>query len=149
MQQFKGIWELATAIIRWSALVIGGVCLLVVCMTTGWFPEDMTLGEGVALYFIFVGFVTAYAVYWLGVTSVGLLIMRWPIQFIDRFDKKASSHAMSYAFSSFKLMWAASVWVVGAMAIVYASLMVRLDFASSILFGIIVVAQGFFFAGFC
>lgn len=144
MQKFKEIWELATAVIRWGALIIGGVCLLVVCMTTGWFPEDMTLGEGVALYFIFVGFLLVYAVYWLGITSVGLLIARWPMEFIDRFEKKAPSHAVNYAFSSFKLMWAGAVWVVGCVATVYASLVVRLNFTSGMLFGIIVLCQGAF-----
>jgi hypothetical protein len=97
------------AVIRWGALVIGGVCLLVVCMTTGWFPEDMTIGEGVALYFIFVGFLLAYAVYRLGVTSTGLLVMRWPMELLNRLDKKVPAHAVAYAFSSFKPMWSLPV----------------------------------------
>lgn len=144
MQRFKEGWELATAIIRWAALVIGGICLLFVCVTAGWFPEDMTLGEGVALYFISVGFVIAYAAYWLGVTSVGLLLARWPMEFAFRFGKKAPSHAAGYALSNFKLMWSLPVWGIAAITVTFvATRSLRIGWYGVVMYVCVLGLQGF------
>ena len=74
MSSYKDTWDLATGVIRWGALVIGGVCLLVYSALIGQFPEDLALGEGIALYVLSVGFLLGYALYWVGITSVGLFI---------------------------------------------------------------------------
>lgn len=143
MQRFKEVWELATAIIRWAALVIGGTCLLLICVTTGWFPEDITLGEGVALYFISVGFVIAYAAYWLGVTSVGLLLARWPMEFAFRIRKKTPSHAAGYALSNLRIMWSLPVWGAAAIAVaLVATQPIRIGWYGIVMYACVLSLQG-------
>jgi hypothetical protein len=142
--RFKEAWELITAIIRWAALAIGGICLLIVCTSAGLFPEDMTVGEGVALYFISVGFVLVYAVYWLGVTSVGLLLLRWPMELLTRFDKKVPSHAAGYTFASLNTMWSLPVWIVAGPAVLFViSSSIAWDPSAGVLYVSIIALQGF------
>jgi len=50
MLQAKDIWELAVSVIKWGSLLVGGTCLLVTSAEIGQFPEDMSAGEGLALY---------------------------------------------------------------------------------------------------
>jgi hypothetical protein len=144
MQRFKEIWELVTAVIHRGAFAIGGTCLLVVCVSVGWFPEDMTVGDGVALYFISIGVVLAYAAYWLGITAFGLWLLRWPMELLHRFDKKAPSHAAAYAFASFKSMWSMPVWIVAGIAVIFVvASSIRLSLSDVIQYLSILVLQGF------
>jgi hypothetical protein len=110
----------------------------------GWFPEDMTVGDGVALYFISIGVVLAYAAYWLGVTAAGLWLLRWPMELLHRLDKKVPSHAAGYAFASFKSMWALPVWVVAVIAVVFVvTTSIRFSLSDAVRYASILVLQGF------
>lgn len=91
VQQVKAVWELASSVIKWGSLLIGGVCLLATSAAIGQFPQDINVGEGVALYFLSAGFVLAYAFYWLAVTSIGLCLLRWPMELHPAPDYRSCS----------------------------------------------------------
>lgn len=143
MNGYRDAWELATSIIRWGALVLGGVCLLVNSALIGQFPEDLALGEGVALYFLSVGFLLAYALYWVGVTSIGLLMFRWLMPLLlKRVAKHSRSKTAAVLHTEFSVLWAPAIWMLAIATIVLGAVAVRPTPMVAFQFLLVAVWQG-------
>lgn len=147
MQKFKEFWSLIVAVVSGAAVVVGGLCLFVECNRIGWFPEDMTLGEGVALYGLFVGLTIVCALYWAGITSVGLLIARWPMEWVARYMRNVHPSAPAYVPANFKIMWSFPVWVCAIIALIVGVLLLRSEPIKAVTYAAIALMQGAF-AGF-
>ena len=139
---FKEIWTLVTALVAGGAIATGSLCLLYECAVTGSYPEDLTLGQGMAFTFLFIGLTFVCAAYWAGVTSVGFVLMRWPMEALKFFRDKAPPHAVAYVPADLRVMWSFPIWVVAAIAII-ASTTFEWDSPRLVIYGCIVVTQGF------
>lgn len=143
MLQLKDIWELASSVIKWGSLLIGGVCLLATSAAIGQFPEDINLGEGIALYFLSAGFVLAYALYWLAVTSIGLCLLRWPMELLRLAHRHIPRHAPAYLPTSFKAMWVFPTWLIALLSALFSLTLFRFKLVDVLTYGSIIVLQGF------
>lgn len=143
MIRFKEIWMLITAVVAGGAIAIGSLCLLYECAVTGSYPEDLTLGQGVAFTFLFIGLTLTCAAYWAGVTSMGLILMRWPMEALKFYRDKAPPHAVAYVPADLRAMWSFLIWVVAAIAIIVSVVAFKWDWRRLVIYGCIVVTQGF------
>lgn len=143
MLEIKAIWELVSSILRWGSLLVGGTCLLVTSAAIGQFPEGITAGESVAFCFLAVGFVFAYAFYWLAVTSIGLCVLRWPMELLRLLHHRIPVHAPAYLPTSYKEMWAFPIWLTALLSAAVSLSLFRLELTSALAQGSIVVLQGF------
>lgn len=141
MQRFKELWNLGTTVVAGSTVVIGCLCIFWESSITGTFPEDMTFAQGLALAFLFIGFTMTCGLYWIGVTSVGLVLVRWPMEAM-KLVRKLPPHAVAYVSPDFQPMWAFPVWVVASIAVIVATLSFKIDGKWLLIYGCIVVVQG-------
>lgn len=120
--KLKEFIELTSAIVRWSALLIGGLCLLVYTHEIGQFPEGMNLGEGLAFYLVCIGFGIAYSIYWLGLTSAGCLIVGKPLSWLIERHRVKTKRRSARVPVNLSPMWDLSVVMVGGMGLVLLTL---------------------------
>jgi len=140
--EFKHLWETLSPVIKTVLLLTGGLCLLVHIAHVGRFPEDVQLGESILLYFISFGFVFLYALYWIGLTAVGLLVCRWPMEVTRLVARRAPKHAAAYVPIDLELMWAPLVWIVGLLALFISLFIYRSQHFDMITYGSLAVLQG-------
>ena len=74
--------------VRWGAVVVGGMSLLLYAGEIGHFPSGIGLGEGLAFYLICTAFFLLYFLYWTAVTAIGAVLMRAPFEWLLRLDRK-------------------------------------------------------------
>jgi hypothetical protein len=120
--KLKEFIELIGAIVRWSALLIGGLCLLVYTHEIGQFPEGMNLGEGLAFYLVCIGFGIAYSIYWIGLTAIGCLIVGKPISLLMARHRVKTTRPNSLVPVDLSPMWDISVVIVGGFGLVILTL---------------------------
>lgn len=124
MNRFKELLELAVKLVAVGAIIFGGVCLLQHVKSTGEFFEDVSLGDGLVLYMLSVGFVIACGLYWAGLTAVGLLLMRWPMHWLLRaMARRVPLGALGSIPADYKFMWSVPVWSCAALAVLVAYLL--------------------------
>lgn len=80
--------ELIALIVRWGAIVVGGMSLLLYAGEMGHFPSGIGLGEGLAFYLICTAFFLLYFLYWTAVTAIGAVLMRAPFEWLLWLDRK-------------------------------------------------------------
>ncbi|MBL8266027.1 hypothetical protein [Steroidobacter sp.] len=95
-----------------------------------------------ALTFLFIGLSLVCAAYWAGVTSMGLVLMRWPMEALSFFRDKAPPHAVAYLAADFRVMWSFPIWVMAALAIIV-SVLFDWSWQRLVIYSCIVVTQGF------
>jgi hypothetical protein len=118
VQRFKEVFELVVRIVAVGTIVFGGICLLVHVVSTGEFFEDVSFGDGLVLSMLSTGFFVACALYWAGLTAVGLLLMRWPMQWLLRAMVNRVPHrALGSVPTDFRDMWLIPVWAFAALAV--------------------------------
>jgi hypothetical protein len=125
MGKHKETWELAISVIKWGSAVVGGVCLLANILSTGEFLEDVSLGEGLVLYMLSAVFLFAYAIYWAGITSVGLWLLRWPMHALRRMAAKVPLQALGAIPADYSDMWSIPVWVLSILTAAFAVWLLR------------------------
>jgi hypothetical protein len=123
---FSSLKDLATfigSVGKWGAPLLGGLCLLVYTQEIQHFPEGLTLGDGLVFYFISAGFLVTYVFYVAGITALGCLIMRLPVEGVRRLrqmwrarkkTKPMSSNPDFGAYTDFSPLWDPLVWGLGA-----------------------------------
>lgn len=74
--------------VRWGAVVVGGMSLLLYAGEIGHFPSGVGLGEGLAFYLICTAFFLLYFLYWAAVTAIGAVLMRAPFEWLLKLDRK-------------------------------------------------------------
>lgn len=126
MKTFKELWPLVVSIVGGIAAVIGAA-----------------FGQGFVSSAI-IGLSVSGALYWLSVTSLGLLLARWPMELLMRFKKDVPPHAVGYVPTNLQVMWSFPVWVIAFIAVIVAAFVVDLDGPELLRYGCIVALQGFF-----
>lgn len=92
--EMKGVsvikeWASLVALaVRWGAVVVGGMSLLLYAGEIGHFPSGIGLGEGLAFYLICTAFFLLYFLYWTAVTAIGAVLMRGPFELLLKLDRK-------------------------------------------------------------
>jgi hypothetical protein len=114
MTKYKEAWDLAISVIKWGSAVIGGTCLLAHVMSTGEFLEDVSLGEGLVLYILSAVCFIAHAIYWAGITAVGLWLLRWPMQRSNVVAQRFAWRMPRVLPVDYSVMWAPAVWIAAA-----------------------------------
>jgi hypothetical protein len=107
---------LAANLIKWGAPAVGGGALFVNSATTGFFPEDIDLGEGIAIYFLSIGFLIAYAAYWVMLTSIGVCTSRLLRGVYRQFGKRAPKHAPGYLPADIDALSSWPIWILATVA---------------------------------
>lgn len=87
----KEAFDVANIVIKWGVLAIGALCLFAYSAEIEYLVEDISIGDGLAFYLISVGFLMAYAVYWLVNTSMGCVLASIAAQLLQRFFLKKDS----------------------------------------------------------
>lgn len=80
--------SLIALVVRWGAVVVGGMSLLLYAGEIGHFPSGIGLGEGLAFYLICIAFFLLYFLYWTAVTAIGAILMRGPFELLLKIDRK-------------------------------------------------------------
>jgi hypothetical protein len=118
VQKFKEALEFVIKVVAFGAVVLGGICLLGHVIATGEFFEDVSFGDGLVLYMLSACFFVACALYWAGVTAVGLLLMRWPMDWVLRaMVKRVPLRALGSVRADYRSMSSPTVWCVAALAL--------------------------------
>ncbi|MEJ0034854.1 MAG: hypothetical protein WDO68_01995 [Gammaproteobacteria bacterium] len=143
MSNYKETWDLTASVLRWGALLMGVACVLQNGVLTGEPPEDPSLGEGLLLYILSVGFFVAYAMFWIGVTAVGLFIMRWPVQWAMRLLGEVPLRALAALPADYKIMWSLPIWGLALSATAIAFFVLRATPLQLLPYLEIAVLQGF------
>lgn len=125
----KELVGLARAIVRWGALSIGGLCLLMYTDEIGQFPEGLDLGEGLAFYLVCVGFFIVYSFYLVGLTTAGCLLFSIPLTWAQKNNQRRNTSVVQRrgsieAPTDFSPMWDMPVAVVGGVSLLLIGLYV-------------------------
>jgi hypothetical protein len=116
---FKELVDLSGAIVRWGALSMGGLCLLMYTNEIGQFPEGLNLGEGLAFYLVCVGFWIVYSLYVMGLTAAGCLLIGPLMKWAQKMNRRRAANKMmklprnTDAPTDFSPMWDVLVAVAG------------------------------------
>lgn len=84
----KEFIDLSSMVLRWGAVLGGGLSLLVYTKEIRRFPAGIGLGEGLAFYLISAALVLYYVVYLVCVSSIGSVLMRFPFELLLKFDHR-------------------------------------------------------------
>jgi hypothetical protein len=103
--------------VRWLSLLAGGVALLLYTTEIKHFPEGVQLGEGLAFYFVSIGLVLAFIAYWIAVTALGGLLLRWPAEVfnLQRLRAKQRGGPWANLRTDFSVLWSFPMWMAGVL----------------------------------
>lgn len=91
LTHLKEISGLVALVASWGTLVMGGFCLLLYSEEIQQFPSGIGLGEGLAFYMICASFLLIYFIYWMAMTTLGMVLTRWPAQWLVSRGRQAAA----------------------------------------------------------
>lgn len=91
ISELREIGSSIAHLINWGAIMAGGLCLIVYSTEIEQFPSGIGLGEGLAFYFLSVGFTLIYGIYWVGLTSLGVVTMQIPLRYLVKWGRRRSA----------------------------------------------------------
>lgn len=129
-----------------GAVSIGGLCLISYSHEIGQFPEGISFGDGVVLFFVCFGFFVVYALYVSVITASGSLLMAGPAVLHQKWLRRrsvSSSKPDENIYVDYSSMWDFPVVGLGLLGFAVLTLYAFFNFGNAIAFLLVMLMQGF------